>query len=71
MPTDLPVLHIWGTKDSSATPSGISKMRELTTRLKVIELENVGHWIMVQAKDEVSGAVLEWLSQLDVVVAKL
>ena len=46
-------------------------MRELTTRLKVIELENVGHWIMVQAKDEVSGAVLEWLSQLDLVVAKL
>lgn len=43
-------------------------MRELTARLEVIELE-VGHWIMVQAKDEVTGAVLDWLSQLGVVVA--
>jgi soluble epoxide hydrolase/lipid-phosphate phosphatase len=69
LPTNLPVLHIWGTNDLSATPSGLSKMRELTPRLEVIELQNVGHWIMVQAKGEVTRAVLDWLTKLDAVVA--
>jgi hypothetical protein len=38
----------------TATPSGLSKMRELITRLDVIELQEVRHWIMVEAKDEVN-----------------
>jgi soluble epoxide hydrolase/lipid-phosphate phosphatase len=65
LPTDLPVLHIWGANDMTATPSGLSKMRELITRLDVIELQEVRHWIMVEAKDEVTRAVLDWLTKLD------
>lgn len=68
LPANLPVLHIWGNKDPSATPSGLSRMRELIPRLEVIELQKVGHWIMVQAKDEVTGAVLDWLTKVDAVV---
>jgi soluble epoxide hydrolase/lipid-phosphate phosphatase len=72
LPTDLPVLHIWGAMDMTATPSGLSKMRELITRLDVIELQEVRHWIMVEAKDEVTRAVLDWLTKLDgVVTSKL
>ncbi|KAF8260615.1 alpha/beta-hydrolase [Lactarius quietus] len=69
LPAELPVLHIWGTKDPSAIPSVLSKMRELTPRLEVIELQNTGHWIMVQGKDEVTRGVLDWLTKEDAVVA--
>ncbi|KAI9457004.1 Alpha/Beta hydrolase protein [Lactarius psammicola] len=71
LPADLPVLHIWGTNDMAATPGALTKMRKLVPRLEVKELENEGHWIMVQAKDEVTKAVLDWLTKLDAVTSKL
>lgn len=71
LPANLPVLHIWGSKDLSATPSGLTKMRELIPRLEVKELQDVGHWIMVQAKDEVTRAVLDWLTRVIVVTASM
>ena len=67
LPANLPVLHIWGTKDPAATPSALTKMRGLIPRLEVMELKNEGHWIMIQAKDEVTKAVLDWLTKLDAV----
>jgi soluble epoxide hydrolase/lipid-phosphate phosphatase len=69
LPANLPVLYIWGTKDLVATPSALTQMRGLVPRLEVKELQNEGHWIMVQAnKDEVTRAVLDWLKKLDAVV---
>ncbi|KAH8985432.1 alpha/beta-hydrolase [Lactarius hatsudake] len=63
-PANLPVLHIWGAKDLSATPSSLAKMRVLIPKLEEKELKNEGHWIMVQAKDEVTRGVLDWLGNL-------
>jgi len=54
-------LHIWGAKDLAATSSALSKMRETIARLEEKELPEEGHWIMVEAKDEVTRAVLDWL----------
>ena len=62
LPATLPVLHIWGEKDPTATAWQLSRMRETTPKLEEIELPNKGHWIMVQAREEVTGAVLRWLS---------
>ncbi|KAI0290085.1 alpha/beta-hydrolase [Multifurca ochricompacta] len=61
---DLPVLHIWGTKDGTATPGMLTKMRESIGRLEEIRLPEKRHWIMVQGKDEVSREVLKWLNEL-------
>jgi soluble epoxide hydrolase/lipid-phosphate phosphatase len=69
LPANLPVLHIWGTKDMAATPRALTKMRVLIPRLEVKELQKEGHWIMVQSKrDEVTRAVLDWLTKLDAIV---
>ncbi|KAI9434442.1 alpha/beta-hydrolase [Lactarius indigo] len=70
LPANLPVFHIWGAKDLAATPSALAKMRVLIPKLEEKKLEDVGHWIMVQAKDEVTKGVLDWLAKLgDVVVS--
>jgi len=62
LPAGLPVLHIWGGKDLSATPGVLSKMRETIAVFEEIELPDKGHWIMAEAKEEVTSAVLRWLS---------
>ena len=68
LPANLPVLHIWGTEDLAGTPNALAKMRGLIARLEEKELEKEAHWIMVQAnKDEVTRAVLDWLTKLDAV----
>ncbi|KAH9055591.1 alpha/beta-hydrolase [Lactarius vividus] len=68
-PANLPVFHIWGAKDLAATPSSLAKMRVLIPKLEEKELKKDGHWIMVEAKDEVTRDVLDWLARLDVVVS--
>lgn len=62
--SDLPVLFMWGTKDPTATPATISKAAKFIPRLQDIALEDRGHWIMVEAKDEVTRHISEWLRGL-------
>lgn len=61
---DLPVLHVWGTKDATASPSAAARSKAYIPRLKVEQLDGVGHWVMLQAKQEVTGTVLRWLHEL-------
>ncbi len=66
LPAGLPVLHIWGAKDPSATPRFLPRMREMIAVFEELELPDQGHWIMVGAKEEVTRAVLRWLAKLEV-----
>jgi len=62
LPATLPVLHIWGGKDPTATTATVlPRMRETIPKLEEIALPGKGHWIMAQAREEVTGAVLRWL----------
>ncbi|KXN92348.1 Bifunctional epoxide hydrolase 2 [Leucoagaricus sp. SymC.cos] len=62
--SDLPVLFMWGTKDATVTPATIRKASNFVPRLQDIALEDRGHWIMVEAKEEVTSRVSEWLRGL-------
>lgn len=66
LPAGLPVLHIWGAKDPSATPGVVPRMKEMIARLEVLELPDQRHWIMAQAKEEVTQAVLRWMAKWEV-----
>lgn len=46
-------------------------MREMMAGFEEIELPDKGHWIMAEAKDEVTGAVLRWLSKCEVKVKSM
>jgi hypothetical protein len=39
----------------------VGKMREVIGKLKEIKLGNMAHWIMVEARDQVTAGVLDWL----------
>jgi soluble epoxide hydrolase/lipid-phosphate phosphatase len=58
---DLPVLFIWGKLDPTTIVSLVDKSRKFIPRLQDIALEGVGHWVMVEARDEVTDIVTAWL----------
>jgi len=61
---DLPVLFIWGTKDTTCTSSLIQKAHKFIPRLQDYALEERGHWILVEAKEDISEKVGQWLEDL-------
>lgn len=61
---DLPFLFIWGTMDATATPSVMTKSKKFISRYQDVALEGRGHWIMVEAKDEVTEKIAGWLEKL-------
>ncbi|KAF8806317.1 epoxide hydrolase [Phlegmacium glaucopus] len=62
--SDLPFLFIWGTKDATATPFVIDKSKKFISRYQDIALEGRGHWLMVEAKDEITENIVKWLEGL-------
>lgn len=60
LPATLPVLFIWGADDPTVVSELISRMREVTPKFEEIKLPG-RHWLMAQARDEVTEAVLKWL----------
>ena len=64
LPANLPVLFIWGTKDVTAIPLVINKSRKFISNLQDVALEGRGHWLMVEAKDEITERVGSWLQGL-------
>lgn len=62
--SDLPFLLIWGTKDPTAIPFAITSSRKYISRYQDIALEGRGHWLMVEAKDDITESVVKWLEGL-------
>lgn len=62
--SDLLFLFIWGTKDPTALPFAITKSRKYISRYQDIALEGRGHWLMVEAKDEITESIVNWLEGL-------
>ncbi|PFH51333.1 hypothetical protein AMATHDRAFT_191653 [Amanita thiersii Skay4041] len=61
---DLPVLFIWGTADATTTPFLIEKSHKFISRLQDVALEGKGHWVMIEARDEVTEIIANWLQGL-------
>ncbi|KAG6856776.1 hypothetical protein H0H87_000744 [Tephrocybe sp. NHM501043] len=64
LPPNLPVLFMWGTKDATATPFVINKSRKFINKLQDVAFEGRGHWLMVEAKEEITNKVVSWLQEL-------
>ncbi|KAG5639707.1 hypothetical protein H0H81_005890 [Sphagnurus paluster] len=64
LPENLPVLFIWGTKDATATPVVIKNARKFIKKLQDIAFEGRGHWVLAEAKDEITEKVASWLQGL-------
>jgi pimeloyl-ACP methyl ester carboxylesterase len=64
LPDDLPVLYIWGTLETVVTPSVIDKAKNFIKLYEVVTLEGRGHWLMVEAKDEITDRIANWVDGL-------
>ena len=61
---DLPYLIIWGTKDPTTLPFAINKSKEYIPKFQDIALEGRHHWLMLEAKDEITESIVKWLEGL-------
>jgi len=57
---------MWGTEDATAIPAAIQNSGKFIPRHQDIALEDRGHWIMVEAKDQVTERISHWLNGLGV-----
>ena len=53
---------MFGTKDLTCPSSYVERMPTLIKNLSVVALPGKGHWVLVEAKDEVTSEVLRWLA---------
>ncbi len=58
----LPVLIVWGLKDSAFKPSQLTKWRARLPGAAVVELADAGHWPHEEAPDAVIEAITRWLA---------
>ena len=63
LPDDLPVLFLRGTLDT-VTTSLIDKAKNFVKLYEAVKLEGRGHWLMIEAKDEVTDRIANWLDGL-------
>ncbi|KAG6830513.1 hypothetical protein H0H92_000354 [Tricholoma furcatifolium] len=68
LPSNLPILFIWGTHDPTCTPFVISKSKKFI-KFQDVAFEGKGHWLLVEAKEEVTEKVLSWLKEVQTSVA--
>jgi soluble epoxide hydrolase/lipid-phosphate phosphatase len=61
---DLPFLFLWGTRDLTVTPFVIAKSSKFIPRYQGVAFEGRGHWLMVEAKDEITATIINWLEGL-------
>lgn len=64
LPLNLPVLFMYGTKDATCPPSAVRNAHKFISRLNTVALEDVGHWVMLEAQNRVVSEVLRYLSSL-------
>lgn len=60
--TAVPTLLIWGEADKAFLPSFIDHMDEYGTNVRIVRLDDVGHWVMMEAPDRVNGALTDFLA---------
>jgi soluble epoxide hydrolase/lipid-phosphate phosphatase len=56
---------MYGTKDATCPPSAVQNAHKFISRLNTVALEDVGHWVMLEAQDRVALEVLRFLSSLE------
>lgn len=61
----LPVLIVWGMKDSAFPPSILDRWKTLLPRAQVVALSDAGHWPHEEAAADVIAALRSWVGATD------
>ena len=61
LPADLPILFLYRTEDETCPPVAVRNTVKFVDQLKVVQVSGVGHWVMLEAPQTVTEAILQWL----------
>ncbi|CAE6510651.1 unnamed protein product [Rhizoctonia solani] len=64
LPPTLPALFFWPRADPTCQPLHVKRMRKFVPSIEVVELAGKGHWLMVEAREQVTSKVIEWVETL-------
>jgi len=62
LPASLPALFIRGTEDASSPPEHARRAKKFVPSLRMVTLNDAGHWLMVERKEEVTRIVGDWIA---------
>lgn len=63
-PSSIPVLFFYGTKDGTCPQSFVSRMPMFVPNLTIVPLEGKGHWLLLEATEQINSTVLEFLDKV-------
>lgn len=64
LPPNLRTLFIYGTADATVVKSAVERAKKFIKEYQELALEGQNHWLMVDAKDEVTEKIANWLEDL-------
>ncbi|QRV72984.1 epoxide hydrolase [Ceratobasidium sp. AG-Ba] len=64
LPPNLPALFFWPRSDPTCQPLHVQRMHKFVPSIEIVELAGKGHWLMVEARTEVTTKVSEWVEAL-------
>lgn len=67
----IPRMFIYGSSDRSCTEQHLRIMQRFAPQVKVVRLERVAHWVMVEARDQITDLITEFVYDLTAVKGRL
>jgi len=64
LPPSLPALFFWPRLDPTCPALHVERMRKFVPSIEIVELAGKGHWLMVEARVEITTKVAEWVEAL-------
>ncbi|KAG9120052.1 hypothetical protein FRC07_004620, partial [Ceratobasidium sp. 392] len=61
---NLPALFFWPRSDPTCQALDVRRMRKFVPSVEIVELPGKGHWLMVEARTEITAKVGEWVEAL-------
>lgn len=58
---EIPWMLIYGDKDKTCNSRLVKNTRKFVPQLKVVKLEGISHWVMIEARQEVTKLVLDFV----------
>jgi soluble epoxide hydrolase / lipid-phosphate phosphatase len=71
-PQQIPWLLIYGTKDKTCDHRAVDNTTRFIPQIKIVKLEGKSHWVMIEARFEVTQMILDFVKDnLEVFETKL
>ncbi|KZW04380.1 alpha/beta-hydrolase [Exidia glandulosa HHB12029] len=64
LPQDIPILLLYGSEDIASSERAAKASKRFAPQTAIVRMEGRGHWLMVEAKDEVTERVIAFVNNV-------